>query len=155
MLIDNDLLSVINFGALLQIQGGLWLQQLSNLEALDGFNNIEMIGSDLRLVELSLLKELSMPYLSSVGNDLVIDNLNSLTDIDSYVNLHTIGGDLELKDNELLQNIGALMNLWILSGDFRILDNAMLPTSQIQALIEHLLLNQYNGTIVVSGNLDN
>ena len=91
---------------------------------------------------------------TSVGNDLVLDSLPALTDIDSYTNLHTIGGDLELRDNHTLQNIGALMNLWILSGDFRVIDNFMLPTSQVENLIEHLLLNQYNGNIIVSGNLD-
>jgi hypothetical protein len=154
-LIDNEALSSINFGAVIQIQGDLWLQLLPSLQNITGFNNLESIGSNFRLIELPVFQDISIPFLSTIGNDLVIDQASSITNLDSLTSIDTIGGHLEIKNNVALQNIGALMNLWVVGGDFRIIDNQLLPNSQIQELIDHLLLNQFTGNIVVSGNLEN
>ena len=153
IIIDNETLGEINFGALSQIQGGLWMQELQSLQDLNGFQNLETISSDLRLVD-SALEEVSLVALSSIGRDLQLDNLSNLINIEALTTLNSIGGDLEVKNNETLEDISSLMNLWSLHGDYRVIDNPNLPTSQAQQILEHLLFNQYSGGVVISGNAE-
>jgi len=127
---------------------------LNSLENLNGFKNIQFIGSDLWLSELRQLKTLSMPMLEQVGHHLYINELDILPSFESFQRLYYIGRNLEIHNNASLENIESIFNLTTLLGNLKITSNPTLPTLQAQLFADHLLLNQFTGTIIINGNLD-
>jgi len=97
------------------------------------------------------LKFPSRANLTTVGGDLIINNNDSLTDLDGLESLTTVGWILYINDNYSLTNLDGLANLTTVDGDLYIDSNDIL----CQGLVDDFIANvTVGGSTSSTGNDD-
>ncbi len=167
------LTDLVGTNILVWVDGDLRLERLPSLVGLDEHNNVVHVGGDLVVAETGVLRVtgfqslqtvlggievrdnpllaavVTMPWVASVGGDLVWQSNDALETLAGFGYLSTVGGSLIVADHPVLDRWPAWSYLATVTGDLRVTDNPQLPTSAIAAAIGDVAVG---GDLVVSGN---
>jgi len=110
------LTSLRGLDSLTSIGRDLSLFNNASLTSLNGLNNLISIGELYVSYCTSLTSLSSLERLTTVGNNLFIDNIPALTSLSGLDSLNFVGGTLLLYRNVELKNVDALGNLTSVGG---------------------------------------
>lgn len=121
----------------------------NTLNDLSGLDSLESIGGRLNLSGIwnNLSSLHGLENLESVGDDLVIKNLDGLTDMSALSSLNTIQGSLTVSWNDLLPNLQGLGNIINVTGAVDISINPLL--ANVDELIN---LESIGGKLYIRNN---
>lgn len=155
----SDLTSLAGLESLTTVDGHLHITLNSKLTDLTGLSGLTTVGGD--SVEISsnpALVSATLPALSSVAGELIIDGNTALTgfslpalttlpggsarisnnpallDVDGLSALHTIGGSLDVESDGALTSVEGLNGVTSIPGDLLIWENATLETINLPSL---------------------
>lgn len=140
-----------------EIKGFLSIKD-SNVKDLKGLESLNTIGSYLEIKENPALTNLSgLEGLASVGGDLNIDTNDKLTSLSGLEGLTSVGGDFNIWLNSDLTNLSGLENLTSIGKDLDIFDNqALISLSALANLssVGHSLFVVDNPALTILGMTD-
>ncbi len=149
----NPLLTnLIGLDSIINIGGGLYIQNNENLLDLSGLNSLSNIGLDIVIWNNEMLSSISELYgvTSIVGAIRIYGNTN-LTDLTGLNSLTAIGGDLLIQSNDSLTNLIGIGNIESGSiSDLNISYNTKLSTCAVLSICNYLA--NPNGATEVHNN---
>jgi hypothetical protein len=117
------------------ITGDLYIF-IDETASLEGLESLTTIGGNLYIDDIRSLTDLSgLRNLTSVGGGLIIGDNDDLTNLSGLENLSSVGGKLRIINNPALTSLSALENLTFVGGDFLVADN---PTVSSLSGLENL-----------------
>jgi hypothetical protein len=138
----------IDLPCLTGVEGNLWLIDNSALANLDGLSKLASVGDWLLMDNLDALTSTDgLSSLTSVGGDLTIRNNDSFTDLNGLSSLATVGDSLWIKSNDALANIDGLSSLAHVGGFLSVGSNPSL--ANINGLSN---LTAVGGDLWIEGN---
>ncbi len=150
---SGDQLKDISMPGLTEVTGSLELATPA-VTILDAFSSLTTIGKDFKIDYSGHLKGFDLPALTSIGGNLVLKNIVSLSNVDGFSNLTTIGGKLEIFNNDMLLNLDGFSSIESIGSDagvsISITGNASLEwcCGVGRVLQDHL----YSGSADISNN---
>lgn len=105
------------------IGGDLKIHFNSDLESIEGLNNLEKIQGSLYLGRISVPDILPLSSLNSIGNDLTLEYFKNLTNFNGLEGIDTIHGTLTVFANKKLVNLNGLSDLQYIKSDLFITSN--------------------------------
>ncbi|NCG21493.1 MAG: hypothetical protein GWP91_20975 [Rhodobacterales bacterium] len=162
------------FDVLNEVEGTLEIRSATALETYTSFLNLERVGGGM-LVTGTSLTWIGAESLTQVGALLITDNANvtDLTDFDQLVvvtgdvtvsgsaqlidlsgleGIQWIGGTLQIGNNASLTGVNGLFGLAAVGGDVSFVDNPVLSSSDIDAVVANIGLEDIGGTVLIEGN---
>ena len=140
--IFNGNLSLDNIESLsnlASINGDIHVIGNPSLTNLIGLNNIVSVGRDVVIYENSMINDLTLYSLDTIGRNLEIGRIlpgssynipfygnPSLTNLSGLENLDYVGGSLTILDNDTLNSLTGLENLNSIGGELNITINSIL-----------------------------
>ncbi len=124
----NNITDISGLSFLMEITGDLRVQSMDNISSLAGLDNISSVGGLLQIHNSDQLADLSGLTGSTltVGNGLYISNNNLLENIDALLGMTSITGTLQIYSNPALLNLDGLTDLASVSSTMAIYSNASL-----------------------------
>jgi hypothetical protein len=133
------------------VGGGLYIRANSDLVGFD-LPVLASVGSDVSLSGLWSLTDLDgLSGLESIGGSLTITGSEVLSSLDGLAALESIGENLSIRDNTGLTSISALAGINV-GGDVTITNNTTLPTCAAEELVASLV--GFDGAVEITGNDD-
>ncbi|MFY0630010.1 MAG: T9SS type A sorting domain-containing protein [Flavobacteriaceae bacterium] len=93
------------------VTGSVVIWNEPQITSLQGLNNLETIGGEFKISDLSIVDFDELSSLKEIGGNLTISNNSVLSHIDGLKNLDRINGYLEINKNALLVSINGLESL--------------------------------------------
>jgi hypothetical protein len=172
---NDGLLQADGFGSLSSLGGQIYFYGNNQLATVDGFNSLAAIPGSLRFKDQLQLQAVSgFSGLTSIEGDLVFDNCDGGGDFAGFPALEGISGNLNIAHSDLtamsglpaLQSIGGyllvhyttlgsitgLSSVSSIGGDFHIAENGILPSSQVQALLDSIGSSNIGGGVYTANN---
>ncbi len=152
VLIVGSNVKLVGLDQIIEIQGDLIIENIWNLESIDGFHNLETVGGRLSFSFNPKLKEIkAFESLISIGDDLIFfanwriesilgfENLESIQDsflirnngvraMPNFNKLNLIGGAFIFKDNHQTFTMNGFEQLARVGGNLEIQSNELLDT---------------------------
>jgi len=123
----HSLLPLMNIDT---VYGNLTIQS-TDLDNLDGLGNIEFIGGDLTLLDVSgFPSSAGFDNLNFIGGDFILEDCDELTTLEGFDNLTTIGGQFMIEDNDLINETATFSSLTNIGGDLYFEDNEALKINE-------------------------
>lgn len=146
----NSVTDLSGLSFLTEITGFLQIELQQSLPSLAGFENIQSIGDDIRIIDCDLLTEISLPGITDVVTKIEISNNNNLQSIsigDGTSNLIVRSGP-DLKNNPQLSSINFTLSYTPnASGSAEIFNNDSLTSV---AFLGNL--SNYGYPVLIEGN---
>jgi hypothetical protein len=153
LLTDIDLHALTNIGASENLS--LLFASLPKLNAV----NLGALGEVPATIQLSTVGaaasgnlSLQLSALSIVRGNLVLDTVDTLSDLGAFAHLSSIAGSLQINRNSKLSSLAGLDSLQILSGSLSIVGNAELSTCVAKQLAMRLKPAGSSGTSTIASN---
>ncbi len=161
---DNDFLHNLDgYRNIKEIGGGLCFSNDDLLEDVSGLAGIEHVKGDFHiflnheLVSLHGLHNIHTidrhVYIGFMQNNVQFGTV-ALKDLDGLASLEKVGGNLNIAFNEALVDVEGLSELKEVGGYLILYDNPLLPTCQLEELVERLEKNGWDGSLRLENNLD-
>ena len=147
----ND--SLVNLGGFeaLKDVGGLRLDS-SSLSQITAFGSLESVRDHFVVRNVAVTTLGNFQSLQTVGGDLSLDGLGSLTSFGTFTQLQDIGGGLYVIGLPLLSGLDELDGLLTIGDTLRITDNSSLPQNVADDFVAGL--QSIGGSILVHSNLE-
>ncbi len=132
------------------IGGDLFLVDNPNLERVEFPDLINLNGCLHIINNTVLVGDLDFTSLDTIGQDLVIMNMDSIFNLDIFENLTAVEGKVKITGNINLENVDGLSNLLHVAGDFMLMDNEVL--SECCGIVPLIQANGVAGQTTISDN---
>ncbi|MBA2320284.1 MAG: hypothetical protein H0V89_03925, partial [Deltaproteobacteria bacterium] len=177
LVIDNDAVeSLVGYSALTEIGGTLVITDNLNLASVQAFDLVSRVGGaivigfnrDQTLIDaFAVLTEAGgyeltsgtnlvtidpMPLLTAITGDLRLDSQALLAAAPVMPALRTVGGDVVVTGTAALTSLDGWLGIESVDGDLTITDNTALSTSEAEALLDAIGVENIGGAVTLSGN---
>ena len=149
MAIGDPALTSISAPALVYVTQRIDLRNLSVLDQLD-LGQLTSVGDAVTLIGLEQLPDLTgLASVTTIGGTLTIQNSAGPTSVAGLESLELVAGNMVIENNPDLGSLGGMAGLGSVGGDLRIVGNGSLGNAEAQAFAAGL---DVGGDVVISGN---
>lgn len=134
------------------IPGRVTVAENGQLAALDFLGGVHTIGGVLEIADNAALESITGLSALTASDGLLIRDNAMLDHLMGLGVLSVVDGDVDVSRNGLLVGVSPLYTIQSVAGDLSLVDNLTLPTSEADALVTTIGLENIGGVVTVSGN---